>query len=67
MASKSKNNKKAPKVSINNELLKQIRHLETDLKFTVRAIDGKSEQLDELFKNQAERIKTKINNLKGIQ
>lgn len=52
---------------MNPEISKQIRHLETDLHFTLRAIDGKSEDLDALFNSQAERIYRQIDKLKENQ
>jgi len=63
MASRSKN-KKSVKKKISKELANQIRHLEVDLSFTLRAIDGKSEELDDLFTKQANRIKIQLDKAK---
>lgn len=63
MAKRSKNKKKP----VNKELAKKIRCLETDLKYTLRAIDGKHETLDVLFGTQAERIRAQIEKLQENQ
>lgn len=63
MASK-KNTKKKPQ---NKENLKQISHLQNDLKHTLRAINGKSKELDGIFADQANRILSQIDKLKENQ
>ena len=63
----AKKAKKKTRPKMNPEISKQIRHLETDLHFTLRAIDGKSEDLDALFNSQAERIYRQIDKLKENQ
>jgi hypothetical protein len=63
----AKKAKKKSKLKMSKETSKQIRHLETDLHFTLRAIDGKSEDLDLLFVNQAKRIRSQIDKLKENQ
>ena len=63
----AKKSKKKSKPKMSKETSKQIRHLETDLSFTLRAIDGKSEDLDLLFVNQAKRLRGQIDKLKENQ
>jgi len=46
---------------------KQIRHLETDLKFTLKALDGRNGGTDSIFLSQADRIRTEIQKLKENQ
>jgi len=60
MAKKSKKNKKPQ----NREYLNQIRYLEILLNISLKSVDGRSEQLDMLFANQARRIQLQINKLK---
>ncbi len=62
MAKKKKIKKSKP---LNKENAKEIMHLESLLKHTLLAIDGKSEKLDELFQNQANNIKARIKKIKG--
>ena len=45
----------------------QIERLETDLEYTMRAIDGKHPVLDDIFTNQAIRIRKEIEKLKENQ
>lgn len=58
MATKTKK-----KIRPTKENLKKIRNLEADLKYTLRAIDGKNAELDHLFSVQAEKIRKEINGL----
>ena len=46
------------------EILRKIKNLQTDLKYTLLAIDGKHENLDSIFKQQAEKIEREIETLK---
>ncbi len=64
---KRSKNKKKPKKTVNKEISKQIRHLETDLKYTLRAIDGRFSDIDVLFTDQANRIQLQIDKLKEKQ
>jgi hypothetical protein len=66
MAMRSKK-KKTVKMKMNKEISRQIKNLETDLKLTIRAIDGKYESLDQIFTSQAQRIRAQIDKLKGNQ
>ncbi len=61
---KKRKSKKKPKVERESEFSKEIRYLNTILELTLRARDGKSEELDSLFKNQADRIYDQIENLR---
>lgn len=56
--------KKKIKKEVNEEIARQIRNLETDLRHTLVAIDGKHEQLDIIFKEQADRLTKELNLLK---
>lgn len=65
MARKTKKKvKKKINHSRNKENYNQIKHLEVLLAFTVRVIDGRSEQLDIIFMGQANKIKDQIEKLK---
>jgi len=66
MATRSKT-KKRPKKKENKEISKEIRRLRTDLEYTLRAVDGTSKDLDLLFTNQANRLKSKIEKLEENQ
>lgn len=46
------------------EILRKIKNLRTDLKYTLLAIDGKNEILDSVFKEQAQRLEKEIETLK---
>lgn len=46
------------------EISRKIKNLETDLKYTLLAIDGRHEAIDSIFKEQAEKIKKEIKTLK---
>lgn len=63
MANKSKSKKVAKKVEVSNE----IWHLQNLLRLTLKAIDGRSEELDTFFRNQAQKIAAKINKPKQKQ
>jgi len=63
----AKRTKKKIRVKQNTESLKQIRHLETLLRYTLQSVDGKSAELDILFTNQGKRIQGQINKLKEKQ
>jgi hypothetical protein len=63
MAVKKKNKSKPA----NKELSNKIYRLEVMLKFTTRAIDGRSEQLDSLFSKQADRLMDEIKKVKENQ
>lgn len=63
MASRSK--KKF--VRTNKENAKEIRYLEILLTCSLKNINGKSDQLDSLFSNQATRLKKQIQKLKEKQ
>ena len=65
MAQKSK--KKIKKVVKNPEYLKQIRNLETDLSYTLKAALSESQELEKLFTNQANRLVDRIKKLKESQ
>jgi hypothetical protein len=60
MKTKSKNKKTIKK----DKFSKEINNLEKDLKFTINAIDGKSEQIDSIFKDQAKKIREEIKKIK---
>jgi hypothetical protein len=66
MATRFKTKKKAV-VTQNSEFSSKIKCLEADLKYSLRAIDGKSEVLDKLFTNQANRIGFQIKIIKEKQ
>jgi hypothetical protein len=66
MASRSKVTKR-PKKKMNPELVNEIRQLEVLLKYSLRAVDGSSQELDKLFQGQADKIKGKLNKLKENQ
>jgi hypothetical protein len=63
MAVKKKNKSKPA----NKELSNKIYRLEVMLKFTTRAIDRRSEQLDSLFSKQADRLMDEIKKVKENQ
>lgn len=60
MAKRTKKKKK----SVDKEVLNQIAHLETLLKYSRRVVDGTSEQLDELFSGQCKKLEGLIKKLK---
>jgi len=63
MAIRSKN-----KVRLENkELTKQITLLEKGVEYSLKAIDGKHEILDQIFKGQVRKLQKEINKLKGNQ
>ena len=67
MATRSK--KKKVVKNVNNEkpfdkVSNEIEHLEALLKFSLRAVDGRSEDLDKLFTDQAKKIQAQIKELK---
>ena len=66
MASKKKNtkNKKTP---INKELGSKIQYLQKLIDISLNQVDGKSEELDNLFTNQANRLKVQLDKLKENQ
>jgi gas vesicle protein len=66
MAIRSKKKKRA-RVKKSSESLNQIRHLETLLKFSLRAANGMSPELDALFDGQADRIREQIKKVKENQ
>ena len=66
MAKRSKK-KTARKKTVNKELSNKIRHLEVLMAFTLRNVDGKSEELDVLFSNQAKRIRAELDKLEENQ
>lgn len=63
--SKSLKNKtnRAPKADI-EKFVKEFTFLQILLDYTMRVVDGKSEQLDLLFTAQANRIREQMENLK---
>ena len=63
MTTRSKKKKK-PK---NKKFSKETNRLEVDLKYTLRAIDGKHEVLDSLFLDQANKIRGQIKKLEENQ
>lgn len=46
-----------------NKNANEIRHLKVLLHYSLRAMEGQSEELDKLFFDQAARIRLKIKNL----
>lgn len=64
MKKKLKKSKPKPK---NNEKSKQIIHLELLLSFSLKYVQGLSDELDSLFKSQAERIQKQIDLIKQNQ
>jgi hypothetical protein len=56
--------KKKKSVSTKKVVNPRLTYLELLMEVTLRQIDGKSESLDELFKNQYERIKKEFEELK---
>lgn len=65
MASKKKSKKVESESK--KEFRKEIKHLEIILNRSLQSIDGKSEGLDSLFTNQANRIRSRIQKLKENQ
>lgn len=58
-----KKSKKKSKTTVNKKFSREIENLRTDLKYTLRAIDGKSILLDEIFINQSKKIQLEIEKL----
>ena len=67
MANRSKKKKVAKKKQPLSEVSNEIWHLQNLLKLTLRAIDGRSEDLDNFFRNQAQKIAGRINKFEGKQ
>lgn len=64
---KAKKTKKKPKTKRKPVLSKEIRGLNVFLDYTLRAIDGKSDQLDQIFNEQADRLRSQIEKAKEKQ
>lgn len=62
MAIRSKKKKKS-KVTKKNKFSKEIAYLQRLIKYSLRAANGTSEQLDILFKSQAEKLQAQIDKL----
>ena len=62
-----KRKKKATKVKKNTELGKQIAYLNRLKSYSLRSIDGRYPSLDDLFRNQANRIQKQIDKLQEKQ
>lgn len=60
MAIRSKNKTKP----MDKELAKQITLLEIGVEYSLRAIDGKHEILDQIFKEQVRKLQKEINKLR---
>jgi hypothetical protein len=58
---------KKKKSALNKETIKEIEYLEKLFGSSIRAANGTSEGLDDLFNNQAEKIRRQINKLKESQ
>lgn len=56
MAKKTKKPKKVVKKVKENKNTNEIKYLERLIELSLRNVTGKSEELDKIFKNQAERI-----------
>jgi hypothetical protein len=67
MANRSKKKKVAKKKQPPKEISNEIWHLQNLLTLTLRAMDGRSEELDAFFKNQAQKIAARINKSEGKQ
>lgn len=63
MAKKTKKSKKTMKKTKEDKNIKEIKYLERLIELSLRNV-GKSEELDKLFTNQANRLKQQINKLK---
>jgi len=70
MAKKTKKRKtvvkKAPKKIAEHKNANEIRYLEKLIELSLRNVTGKSEELDKLFTNQANRLKEQISKLKMV-
>ena len=66
MALRSKK-KKTAKVKKNTELDKQIAYLNKLKTYSLRSIDGRYPNLDDLFRNQAKKIQEQIDKLQEKQ
>lgn len=67
MANRSKKKKVAKKVNtkrLSSKVSNEIEHLEILLGFSLKAVDGRSEDLDKLFTDQANKIRAQIEELK---
>jgi regulator of protease activity HflC (stomatin/prohibitin superfamily) len=60
MAKKTKKPKKVVKKTKENKNTKEIKYLERLIELSLRNVTGKSEELDKLFTNQANRMKEQI-------
>ena len=67
MAKKSKKKKIIKKAPKNTEKSKEIRHLNNLLARSLDQVQGKSDELDDLFTKQANRLLIKIEKLKENQ
>ncbi len=57
----------ATKKALKKKFCKEIAHLEVLLRFSLKAVDNSSEELDSLFTNQANKIRKKIKDLEKKQ
>lgn len=64
MAKKTKKRKKVVKKVKENKNTKEIKYLERLIELSLRNVSGKSEELDKLFKNQADKLQGQIFKLK---
>jgi hypothetical protein len=60
MAKKTKKPKKVVKKVKENKNINEIRYLEKLIELSLRNVNGKSEELDKLFTNQANRLKSDL-------
>ena len=67
MAKKSRKKTESKKSEQDNKVSNDIRHLEVLLKFSLEAVDGRSESLDKLFQDQSNKIQKEIDELKEKQ
>ena len=65
MAKKAKDKKKLSNTE-KIEKEREFRHLETLLKYSLKAIDGRSGPIDELFTEQAYKVKKKLREISDL-